>query len=152
MNIRSCRILPNFGIQLLVEILMIGDFVMANYFLFLDELKPNDIYTNFCMGGIFVEENHYRKEIVKKMNIHKNNILGTTGKVLHENELSDLLSKYKENKKEKKEKDIYDAIRDIIINYDVHTLCVGITKDSLFSHYPNCSKVYNKYRLYNVAL
>ena len=125
---------------------------MANYFLFLDELKSNDIYSNFCMGGIFVEEQHYRKSIVPRMNAHKNNILGNIGKVLHENELSDLLSKYKQPQKEKKMKEIYDAIRDIIINYDIQTVCVGITKDNLKTHYPNSSKSYNKYRLYNVAL
>lgn len=125
---------------------------MANYFLFLDELKANDIYSNFCMGGIFVEEQHYRKEIVPRMNYHKNNILGNIGVVLHENELPDLLSKYKQPKKDKKMKSVYDGIRDIIINYDVHTVCVGITKSNLSSHYPNSSKSYNKYRLYNVAL
>ena len=125
---------------------------MANYFLFLDELKANDIYSNFCMGGIFVEEVHYRKQIVPQMNRHKNNILGNTGKILHENELSDLLSKYKENKKIQKSKQIYDAMRDLIINYDTHTICVGITKDNLLTHYPNSSVLYNKYRLYNVAL
>lgn len=125
---------------------------MANYFLFLDELKSNDIYTNFCMGGIFVEEQHYRKIIVPKMNEHKNNILGNTGVILHENELSKLLSKYKQSLKEEKTKKIYDAIRDIIINCDIHTVCVGITKDNLLTHYPNTSKTYNKYRLYNVGL
>lgn len=125
---------------------------MANYFLFLDELKANDIYSNFCMGGIFVEEVHYRKQIVPQMNRHKNNILGNTGKILHENELPDLLSKYKENKKIQKSKQIYDAMRDLIINYDTHTICVGITKDNLLTHYPNSSVLYNKYRLYNVAL
>ena len=36
---------------------------MANYFLFLDELKPNNIYKHFCLGGIFVEEEYYRKEM-----------------------------------------------------------------------------------------
>lgn len=125
---------------------------MANYFLFLDELKANDIYTNFCMGGIFVEEVHYRKQVVPRMNVHKNNILGNTGTILHENELPDLLSKYKQSKKEEKTKRIYDGIRDLIINFDIHTLCVGITKSNLVSHYPNSSKDYNKYRLYNVAL
>lgn len=32
---------------------------MANYFLFLDELKPNNIYKHFCLGGIFVEDTYY---------------------------------------------------------------------------------------------
>lgn len=129
-----------------------GSCNMSNYFLFLDELKANDIYSNFCMGGIFVEEVYYRKSIVPKMNQHKNNILGNTGKILHENELPQLLSKYKENVKNEKTKNIYNAIRDLIINYDIHTICVGITKNNLSSHYPNSSASYNKYRLYNVAL
>ena len=43
---------------------------MANYFLFLDELKANDVYTNFCMGGIFVEEQHYRKNVVLEAFYH----------------------------------------------------------------------------------
>lgn len=126
--------------------------IMANYFLFLDELKANDVYTNFCMGGIFVEEQHYRKNVVPQMNKHKNDIFGNTGVILHENEITDLLSKYKQRKKQEKIKKIYDGIRDLIINYDVYTICVGITKSSLSSHYPNSSKNYNKYRLYNVAL
>lgn len=130
---------------------MIGDY-MANYILFLDELKANDTYSNFCMGGIFVEEVHYRKLVVPKMMEFKNNILGNTGKVLHENELSDLLSKYKHDKKQEKTKAIYDAIRYLLMNYDIHTICVGITKNNLLSYYPNDSKNYNKYRLYNVAL
>ena len=134
------------------QILLGEDITVANYFLFLDELKSNNIYSNFCMGGIFVEEVHYRKNVVPRMNQHKNNILGNTGKILHENELSDLLSKYKEKQKKEKAKKIYDAIRDLIINYDIHTVCVGITKTNLFSHYPNSSNTYNKYRLYNVAL
>lgn len=125
---------------------------MANYFLFLDELKANDIYSNFCMGGIIVEEVYYRKTLVPKMNSHKNDIFGNSGKILHENELISLLSRYPDAIKEEKRKKIYDAIRDLIINYDVQTMCVGITKTNLSSHYPNSSNSYNKYRLYNVAL
>ena len=40
---------------------------MANYFLFLDELKPNENYKFFCMGGCFIEEDHYRKKVVSRM-------------------------------------------------------------------------------------
>ena len=43
------------------------------------------------MGGVFVEEVHYRKSIVPKMNQHKSNIWDNTGKIQHENELTQLL-------------------------------------------------------------
>ena len=51
--------------------IVMGWLFMANYFLFLDELKPNETYKHFCLGGIFVEETHYRSEIcnyVKNLN------------------------------------------------------------------------------------
>ena len=35
---------------------------MANYFLFLDELKSNDIYTNFCM--FFADSLIIKEELV----------------------------------------------------------------------------------------
>ena len=47
---------------------------MANYFLFLDELKSNKEYKHFCIGGCFVEESYYRDKIVKQVNGKKNEI------------------------------------------------------------------------------
>ena len=43
-----------------------GIIYMANYFLFLDELKSNKEYKHFCIGGCFVEESLYRNKIVKQ--------------------------------------------------------------------------------------
>lgn len=67
---------------------MIGrKYYMANYFLFLDELKSNKEYKHFCIGGCFVEESYYRDKIVKQVNGLKNDIFGNTSVILHESEI-----------------------------------------------------------------
>ena len=60
---------------------------MANYFLFLDELKSNNEYEHFCIGGCFIEEQHYRSTVVKQMNRLKSETFGNTSVILHETEV-----------------------------------------------------------------
>lgn len=67
---------------------------MANYFLFLDELKPNNIYKHFCLGGIFVEDTYYREEICNYVKNFKYNIFHTHNIVLHESELKSYKGKF----------------------------------------------------------
>jgi len=54
------------------------------YFMFLDESKPNSNFENFTLGGIIVEKGVYEKDIIPKVNKIKNKCFGTETIILHE--------------------------------------------------------------------
>lgn len=111
---------------------------MANYFLFLDELKSNNKYEHFCIGGCFIEEQYYRDTVVKKVNSLKNEIFGNTSLILHESEVRAYKSAFKRLKKDKdKEKKFWDKLGDIYKDCNIHTLCAGVHKDNLKKYYPS---------------
>jgi hypothetical protein len=109
---------------------------MANYFLFLDELKANNEYEHFCIGGCFIEECYYRDKVVKEVNRLKNDIFGNTSLILHESEVRSYKSAFKCLKKnEEKEKRFWNMLGDIYKNCDIHTLCAGVHKNNLKKYY-----------------
>lgn len=111
---------------------------MANYFLFLDELKSNNEYDHFCVGGCFVEEEYYRRVIVKKVNQLKNNIFGNTAIILHEAEIRAHKNKFKIfHKKEEKEKDFWNGMKEIFLDENLHTICAGVHTNNLKKYYPS---------------
>lgn len=111
---------------------------MANYFLFLDELKSNNEYKHFCIGGCFIEEQYYRNTIVKQVDQLKNEIFGNTSVILHESEVRSHKNAFKKFKNDKeKEKKFWSMLGDIYKNSDIHTLCAGIHKENLKKYYPS---------------
>lgn len=115
-----------------------GSNSMANYFLFLDELKSNKEYKHFCIGGCFVEELYYRNEIVKQVNTLKNVIFGNTSIILHESEVRAYKNGFKKLKNnEEKQKKFWNMLGLIYKNNDIHTLCAGVHKDNLKKYYPS---------------
>lgn len=122
---------------------------MANYFLFLDELKANKEYEHFCIGGCFIEEQYYRSTIVKQVNILKNDIFGNTSIILHETDLRAHKGQFKKLKDEEKEKQFWQKLGDIYKNYNIHTLCAGVHKENLKKYYPSKTE---KDSFYYIAL
>lgn len=119
---------------------------MANYFLFLDELKANKDYKHFCIGGCFVEESYYRDKIVNQVNKLKNDIFGKTSIILHENEVRSYKGSYKKLKyQQDKEKNFWNMLRGIYINNDIHTLCAGVHKENLKKYYPSKNEKDSEY-------
>ncbi len=120
---------------------------MANYFLFLDELKANDVYKHFCIGGCFIEENHYRNEVVKKVNTLKSQIFGNTSVILHETDIrarkGTAFKKFKDN--EEKEKEFWTQLGDIYKTCDIHTLCAGVHMENLKKYYPSKNEKDSQY-------
>lgn len=123
---------------------------MANYFLFLDELKPNNIYKHFCLGGIFVEEEYYRKEICEYLKNFKYNIFNTHNIILHENELKSNKGKYKVLKDDKVNKKFWNGLHKLFNNYDFKTLCVCVDYAEFVTNYPTKGSILNSE--YYVAL
>lgn len=111
---------------------------MANYFLFLDELKSNSDYEHFCIGGCFVEEQYYRNTVVKEVNNLKNHVFGNTSVVLHESEVRTYKSNFKKLKSDKeKEEKFWKMLGDVYKNCEIHTLCAGVHKNNLKKYYPS---------------
>lgn len=119
---------------------------MANYFLFLDELKSNKEYKHFCIGGCFVEESYYRDKIVKQVNGLKNDIFGNTSVILHESEIRSYKGNYKKLKSSpEKDKNFWNMLGDVYKNNDIHTLCAGVHKDNLKKYYPSKNEKDSEY-------
>jgi hypothetical protein len=126
------------------------DGIMANYFLFLDELKPNDKYKHFCLGGIFVEEVYYRKEICSYVNDFKYNIFKTHNIILHENEFKSYKGKYKALRDKNVNKTFFDGLHKLFREYEFKTLCVCVDYAEFKKNYPTKGSIANSE--YYVAL
>ena len=119
---------------------------MANYFLFLDELKANKEYEHFCIGGCFIEEQFYRDTVVKTMNALKNNIFGNTSIILHESEIRAYKGTFRKLKTdEEKEIKFWTQLGEIYKNNDIHTLCAGVHKENLKKYYPSKNEKDSEY-------
>lgn len=148
----------NFRISILVELrqLLVYNITndwgiqMANYFLFLDELKPNNMYNHFCLGGIFVEEEYYRKEVCEYMKNFKYNIFKTHNIILHESELKSGKGKFKVLKNKDNNKKFWDGMHKLFNDYDFKTLCVCVDTKKFVETYPTKGSLQNSE--YYVAL
>lgn len=119
---------------------------MANYFLFLDELKSNNEYNHFCVGGCFIEEEYYRRVIVKKVNQLKNNVFGNTAIILHESEIRVHKNKFKRFEKDvEKEKIFWDGMKEIFSDENLHTICAGVHTNNLKRYYPSKTEKDSEY-------
>ncbi|RKJ60279.1 DUF3800 domain-containing protein [Roseburia sp. 1XD42-69] len=123
-----------------------GKILMANYFLFLDELKSNNEYNHFCIGGCFIEESYYRDKIVKQINQLKSDIFGNTSIILHESEVLSYKGSYRKFRNEKdKEEKFWRMLGEIYKNNDIHTLCAGVHKENLKKYYPSKNEKDSEY-------
>ena len=123
---------------------------MANYYLFLDELKPNSLYKHFCIGGIFVEEEYYRKEICNYVKNLKFSIFQTHNIILHESELKSNKGKFKVLKDKNLEQKFWNGMHKLFDEYNFKTMCVSVDYDKFISAYPTKGAIQNSE--YYVAL
>ena len=123
---------------------------MANYFLFLDELKPNNLYKHFCLGGIFVEEEYYRKTLCEYMKNFKYNIFHTHNIVLHESELKSSKGKFRLLRDTEINKRFWDGMHKLFRDYNFRTLCVCVDYNKFVETYPTKGTLQNSE--YYVAL
>lgn len=99
---------------------------MKNYYLFLDESKPNDIYNHFCLGGCVLSEENYRN-IVPQVNKLKQEIFGDINVILHEAEIRFAKREpYKIFKNKILREKFWDNFHKIYTKNEILTLCVAI--------------------------
>lgn len=103
---------------------------MKKYFLFLDESKPNGSnLKHLCLGGVIIEEDTYKKTIIREINSMKNSVLGNTEVILHESELRSAKGEYSEMRKEKKRTFFWKELNRIFVTYNITTIGAAIDVD-----------------------
>lgn len=114
---------------------------MATYYLFLDELKPNDIYKHFCLGGCIIEDMTYRNNVIPFVNNLKAEVFGDTTTILHESTIRAKKDKeYRVFKKVEVEQRFWNGLKELLTKDWIHTMCVGIN----YEQYKNVYKIKSK--------
>lgn len=103
---------------------------MKEYYLFLDESKPNTNFRNFTLGGVVVEksiyENNVRPETVKL----KKECFGDENIILHEIDIRKKQGEYKGITKEEQEI-FFSKLDKLFENNEIEVLAVSINLDDL---------------------
>lgn len=103
---------------------------MKEYYLFLDESKPNTNFRNFTLGGVVVEksiyENNVRPETVKL----KKECFGDENIILHEIDIRKKQGEYKGITKEQQEI-FFSKLDKLFENNEIEVLAVSINLDDL---------------------
>lgn len=109
---------------------------MKKYYLFLDESKPNGSnLKHLCLGGVIIEEDTYKKIIIKEINSMKNSVFGNTQVILHESELRAAKDEYTEMRKEKKRTFFWRELNRIFTNFNITTIGAAIEVDKYRAMY-----------------
>jgi len=109
---------------------------MKKYFLFLDESKPNGTnIKHLCLGGVIIEEETYKKTIIKDINSIKNSVFGNTEVILHESELRAAKGGYSEMRKEKKRNYFWKELERIFTTGNITTIGAAIDIEKYRSLY-----------------
>ncbi len=116
---------------------------MAIYYLFLDELKPNNYYRHFCLGGCIVEEMVYKNNVIPYINKLKFDVFGNTTIILHENEISGKNGEYNSLKDPAKNELLWNGLKDLFTKDWLTTMCVSLDCTSYKSTYKSKSKIDN---------
>lgn len=117
---------------------------MATYYLFLDEIKANNQYKHFCLGGCIIEDLTYKKEIIPYINGLKQRIFGNSTIILHENQISQKKDDgYTILKNESLNKDFWDGMKYLFDNFKFNTVCVGVDCSKFCKVYKKKSDITN---------
>lgn len=110
---------------------------MNNYYLFLDESKPNgNNIKHLCLAGVIIEKNTYEKQIIPQVNTIKNSIFSTTEIVLHETEIRAAKPPYNAMRHKENRDNFWTALKKIFSSYNITTVGASI-------HIKNYKRFYN---------
>jgi len=91
---------------------------VREYYLFLDESKPNSNFENFTLGGIILEKDIYEKEIIPKVNNIKKSCFGKDTIILHEIDIRRKDGEYKGISKQQ-QIDFFDELKELFTSSDL---------------------------------
>lgn len=108
----------------------------TEYYLFLDESKPNGSNINhLCLAGVIIEKEIYQKEIIPEVNKLKNSIFNTSEIVLHESEIRKGSGEYKNMRISEKRAEFWSGMENIFKNFPLTTLGASIHINDYKTYY-----------------
>lgn len=103
---------------------------MKEYYLFLDESKPNTNFRNFTLGGVVVEKSIYEQNVRPETVKLKKECFGDENIILHEIDIRQKKGKYKGITKEQ-QKIFFSKLDELFENNEIEVLAVSINLDDL---------------------
>lgn len=121
---------------------------MKEYYLFLDESKPNKNFQNFTLGGIAVEKNIYETQLKPLVNTLKINCFGSDQVILHEIDIRKKTGDFVGITKEQQQK-FFQNLEELFLNNNFFSvLAVSVNLDDLNNLY----KEEDRNDIYYIAL
>ena len=120
---------------------------MKEYYLFLDESKPNTNFRNFTLGGVVIEKSIYENNIRPEIVRIKKECFGNESVILHEIEIRNKRGSFKGITKEQQE-NFFAKLNTLFDNEDISILAVSINLDDLDKLY----SVAERNDIYYIAL
>ena len=103
---------------------------MKEYYLFLDESKPNTNFRNFTLGGVVIEKNVYENIIKPETLKIKRECFGNDDVILHEIDIRKKQGEYISVTKEQQEK-FFAKLENLFASSEIIVLAVSINIDEL---------------------
>jgi len=108
----------------------------TEYYLFLDESKPNGSNINhLCLAGVIIEKETYQKEIIPEVRKLKNDIFNTPEIVLHEAEIRRASGAYTDMRDPQKRADFWEGMENVFKNFPLTTLGASIHINDYKAYY-----------------
>lgn len=117
----------------------------AEYFLFLDESKPNgNNIHHLCLAGVIIKKETYENEIVSEVRLLKQRVFGNTDVILHETEIRASKGEYSILSRKEKREEFWNGMDNIFRNHALNTLGASIHINNFKSYY-NDSELNDEY-------
>ncbi|KRN74142.1 DUF3800 domain-containing protein [Carnobacterium maltaromaticum] len=114
------------------------------YYLFLDESKPNGMNINhLCLAGIVVSKDNYENNIISKIETLKTEIFSTSSIVLHETEIRKTRNNFRVLSNPEVRTQFWEKMENIFLD-DVVTIGAAVNYETLENYY-NANSLKNKY-------
>lgn len=115
------------------------------YYLFLDESKPNGSNIHhLCLAGLVIKKEVYETEVIPAVRTLKNQVFENSEVILHESELRAAKDQYSAMRKKEKREEFWEGMNAIFQDYSMTTLGAAIhLKD--YKDYYNDSELNDEY-------
>lgn len=109
---------------------------MKEYYLFLDESKPNGININyFSFGGCIIEKKIYENNIIGKIQRIKNDVLENSNIILHESEIRSAKDEDYKIFRNKELREKFWSEMKLIFKEEFYTICASINAENYKKYY-----------------
>jgi len=100
---------------------------LRDYYLFLDESKPNNQVEHFCLGGCIIEKNNYINNVIPFVQSIKNEVFNNSDVVLHETEIRKANGLYRCMRNVQTRTLFWTRMKELFDNYNFTVLSTVVT-------------------------